>query len=46
VNETEYIEAEAPTHYLGICDECRNIKTFTSAHARDLWMNHHPHQEA
>jgi hypothetical protein len=27
---------EAPTHYMGICDVCRSVKTFTSAEARQL----------
>lgn len=35
----------APDHFLGICDECQQAKTFTTERARDLWERHHPHQE-
>lgn len=34
-----------PTHYIGICDECGTAKTFTTARARDLWQQHHPHDD-
>jgi len=38
-NET----VEQPTHFMAICDECRTVKTFTSAKARELWEANHPH---
>jgi hypothetical protein len=36
---------EPVTHYLSVCDYCRDIRTFTSEHARDQWEKHHPHQD-
>lgn len=33
------------THYLGMCDVCRSVKTFDSARSRDLWEKFHPHEE-
>lgn len=35
----------ATTHYVGICDVCRTVKTFTSERARELWEKYHPHAE-
>jgi len=34
---------EQPTHFMAICDECRTVKSFTSAKARELWERNHPH---
>jgi hypothetical protein len=33
----------APTHFIGVCDNCRTVKAFDSEQDRDLWMRHHPH---
>jgi hypothetical protein len=30
-------------YFTAVCDECRTIKSFTSARARELWENNHPH---
>ena len=32
-------------YFTAICDTCRQAKTFKTERARDLWMNHHAHQE-
>lgn len=34
-----------PTHFMGICDECRSVKVFATAKAREQWEKFHPHQE-
>jgi hypothetical protein len=36
---------EIPTHFVGFCDECRTVKSFTSERARDLWSRHHAHDD-
>jgi hypothetical protein len=37
--------ATGPTHFIGICDECRTVKTFTTSRARELWETYHPHDD-
>jgi hypothetical protein len=34
-----------PSYFLGICDVCTSIKTFSEARTRDQWESHHPPQE-
>ena len=31
------------THYVGICDHCREIHSFTTAQVRDEYEDGHPH---
>jgi hypothetical protein len=33
----------SPHHYLGLCSECGQAKTFITEHARDLWERFHTH---
>jgi hypothetical protein len=43
LGDFEIDQVTAPTHFMAICDECRQARTFGGERERDLWMNHHPH---
>ena len=46
MNERNLFDAIfAPDLFLGVCDECRQAKSFSTERDRELWQKFHPHDE-
>lgn len=38
-------EIFGPDLILGLCDECRQVKTFGTERERELWQKYHAHDD-